>query len=646
MRARGLIANTKVQRYLAAMFIAGALVLALGPLLFLSFAAVQTPSLITLAALNGLGWIGLAASLFNQKRILHAVRESITRVGFDVPTGDLSELVIEYTKQSTRYHRAAYAFRVNSSDRGAHLSRNLLRIVQLAYEELPAVAVELALYDEASGRWTQSIIVGTPSSFESQAALAAEEAKRIQRTKEFSPNATGQVIAKPVTLARTNFGVLRVELQKAVDFTNADRQVLNLLAAQGGLLLVDARFTQEILRMRNAEEETSRAKAGFLANLSHEIRGPLGVILSGVEVALEGMCGELTEEQREMLHMIKDSGDHLLDLVNDVLDYARIEAGKISATPVVLPVGPLLEDLTAVIRSQAHAKQHQLVLQDVEPNLGITCDKRHARQMLINFLTNAIKYTPEGGTVTVAATRCTSGKVKISVTDTGIGIPEEQQEKVFSAFERVDDTYANAQTGTGLGMPLTRRLAEVNKGTVGFESVAGEGSTFWLMLPASEVEQIAVDDHDDAPSTGSLGRGERILLVDRKHEMSEMTERYLDQQGFSVVRAASNVDILRATREQPVALALVDNDLAELSGVDIISVIRSMPSGASIPVVLLSSRAFAFDIAKYLQLGVDRCLSKPVSLREIAATVRSLLDNNTDIGVPDGVAPSDDEARL
>jgi signal transduction histidine kinase/ActR/RegA family two-component response regulator len=581
-----------------------------------------------LACLNALGWVGLLAIFLTQMRTIAAIKETIDRTGFETSESDLAEIVEQYTQESSRYHRAAYAFRLDSSTRGAELSQNLQRIVQLAFQELPAASVELSLYEEESGMWTQSLMIGLPTSFESQTALAAEEEKRTKFTKEYNLSSQAAVIAKPVTFARSTFGTLRVELLSGVECSESDRQVLNLLAAQGALMLVDARFTDEVIRMRRAGEESTRAKTGFLANLSHEIRGPLGIILSGVEISLEGLCGAIPEEQKEMLRMIQSSGNHLLDLVNDVLDYARVESGKISATPIDLALSPLLDDLTAVVRTQAEAKNHTLTLEEVAPELGISCDKRHARQILINFLTNAIKYTPEGGKITVTVSRPSVDSIKISVKDTGIGIPPEEQYKVFSAFERVDHEYANTQVGTGLGMPLTKRLAAINGGSVGFESEDGEGSIFWVTLPFAAVEHGKHEILAEDESLIAQGEGECILFVDTKDEMSELVERYLLKHNFEVVRASKPIELIQCLRTHPIRIVLVENDIAGFSGEEIISSIRATPGFGSVPIILLSSRAFVFDIARYLQLGVDRCLSKPVALREITANIRRLIDES------------------
>ncbi len=612
-----------------------AIVFAVLPLA-LSFAFELSRESEVIAQFASLAWLLVAVLLLRHRVILKTVSETSIAMGLPPKGGSLLEVIDSFAKQSARYHRANYALRLDRTKKGgAALGHDLSRIVNLAYQEVDALAVELSLFDEESGLWSQALAIGQPTCLEGQSMLDDEFdvttlTRSIRRREE--------VLLVPLRFAGTLFGALRVEFKPDANPTDSDVEVLELLAAQGGILLVDSRFTDEVLRLRKLGDETTRAKTGFLANLSHEIRGPLGIILNGAELSLEGLAGEVTDAQREMLQMIKESGDHLLDLVNDVLDFAKVEAGKIAATPVELSVKQVLDDICSVVRTQAMAKGHELTLEEIEPTLGMSCDKRHARQMLINFLTNAIKYTPDGGTITVSALRDSEGRVRISVQDTGIGIPEQEKPKVFGAFERVEDEYAKSQGGTGLGMPLTRRLAEVNSGKVGFDSVHGEGSTFWVELPALEIEARAEASEVDDEELSAQGQGERVLLVDLASSSRKMLERYLGEHDFVVSVAESASDVVRQIRDGEVELAVIENDIPELSGEQIVSTIRAMPKGAGVPIVLLSSKAFVFDIERFLKLGVDRCLSKPVSLGEIALTARRLIDENRNL---DEARPSD-----
>jgi len=576
-------------------------------------------------ALAAVGW-GAVAWLSQQSDEISKKLKS-TREAIGLSTGGLSLAANmgSLASEFERYHRAVTAFQGDSAGQRKELGESLRKIATLVYRELGANAVEMSLFDEVSRQWSQAMVIGAPRSVNSQAMLAAAAEARERQILSFD---NYQVVVMPVMFAGKVFGALRVEIPGAQRPGKSDIEMIHLYAVQGAFALVDASFTDELLRLRRASEETVQAKTGFLANLSHELRGPLGIILNGVELMHDGLCGPISEQQQETLRMVKDSGEHLLDLVNDVLDYAKVEAGKIVPKVVQISVHDLLEDLTAVIRTQAVEKGHQLELLKVDKSLGMLCDKRHARQMLINFLTNAVKYTPQGGKITVSAVRISGNKVKISVSDTGIGIPENQREKVFSAFERVEDKYALTQIGTGLGMPLTRRLAEVNGGTTNFESEVGKGSTFWIVLPAVEIESHATPQTESVTNVLPQGNGESILLIDHDAATRQMLGTYLEKQGFAIHQAKSGSEVFKILRERPVELAVVESDMPDLPGEEMVAAIRSSPNAAGVPIILLSSKAFVFDIERFLKLGVDRCLSKPVTLSEVAVTVRRLIDES------------------
>jgi signal transduction histidine kinase/ActR/RegA family two-component response regulator len=611
-----------VLRY--SLFTLGALAsIVLGLLPVLIFASAQSNQMAILASFGCLGWLTAGMLLMRQRQIFSSVRNAIDTIGLADIEGSLTEVIETFSREYSRFHRASYSLRSEGYSRASNLSSNLKRIVELAYTELPAASVELSLFDEESELWSQSLLVGNPTSYYAQSLMVDSMESATREAISDIEGAT--IVVEPLRFAGTTFGVLRIEIKRGAKLGSNDLQVLKLLAAQAGISLVNSRFTEEVLRMRQLGDETMQAKTGFLANLSHELRGPLGIILNGVELAMEGLCGEISDPLREMLRMIKGSGDHLLDLVNDVLDYAKVEAGKVKASPTDLPVRDLLEDLCAVVRTQAMAKGHDLKLDSVDSGLGVRVDKRHVRQMLINFLTNAVKYTPNGGNIVVWAEKLPDGRAKISVKDSGIGIPASQHSKVFGAFERVEDSYAQSQSGTGLGMPLTKRLAEVNDGSVGFESAPEKGSTFWLVLPSVECTEYSTEDIEDVEFSIS-GDGDTILLVDHNEETRSMLEQYLSKHGFSVLQATSGSQVMKLLREHRVDLAVIENDLPDLPGEEMVAAIRGNPHATSMPIILLSAKAFVFDIERFLKLGVDRCLSKPVSLAEVAITSRRLID--------------------
>ena len=403
-----------------------------------------------------------------------------------------------------------------------------------------------------------------------------------------------------------------------------ERELARIIALQAGLALLNAEYAEEMRRMKQSAQESTKAKTGFLANLSHEIRGPLGIISNAVELVLDGLCGAITEPQKETLSMARTSSAHLLELINDVLDYAKVESGKMTPKTEHVLLSEILKDIAAVVRKQAESKHHRLVVQPVTEALAIACDRRHLRQMLINLLTNAIKYTPDGGVITMWAERAPAGKIRIIVRDTGVGIALADRDKVFSAFERIENAYAMEQVGTGLGMPLTKRLAEVNGGTIDFNSTPGKGSEFFLLFPSVVYDPAAVTAKGTLDARVS-GRGEMLLLVESDNAERVLLEKFLTSLGFKVLAAPGTAVALELLREQSVQLAVIDNETVDRGAV--IPLLHKSGGGREVPVVLLSSKAFTFDVEEALGAGVARCLSKPVSLGELALTCRMLIDS-------------------
>lgn len=581
-----------------------------------------------LHSIGAVGWL-VASVLFSIRvSLAKKLEKSFTRSHFKSDSPFFEQRLAEFADQTTSLHEASAGLILERfQNKGTQdLSEHLLKIASLAYHRFDANAVELSLYDRTSGLWSQAFVIGEPSSPNTQAMLSDGATTDLLET--IGDNGQ-RVIKQKMEFSGSNFGSLRVEIPKTRSISSQDRRLLSLLGLSGAMLLVDAQFNKELLRLRSANEDSIKAKTGFLANLSHEIRGPLGVILNGVELTMDGLCGPVTETQVETLQMIKDNGDHLLDLVNDVLDYAKVSAGKISAKPIPLSVQEILDDLSTLVRSQAQAKGHTLKVTPVDSNMTVLCDRRHLRQIMINFLTNAIKYTPDKGEVVLGAEVEGSDRIRIWVRDSGVGIPEEARGNVFGAFERVDNKYSMGQVGTGLGMSLTKKLAEVNSGSVDFESTVGEGSRFWISLPlASEVEASEEDSSGDEVREVN-GNGDSILLVDHMDETRDMYKRYLENVGFKVFAAASGRDVLKIVREEELNLAVIENDMPDIGGEDLVLALRANPRVAKMPTIVISSKAFVFDIEHLLKMGVDRCLSKPIELSELARNCRRLIDNNT-----------------
>jgi signal transduction histidine kinase len=251
------------------------------------------------------------------------------------------------------------------------------------------------------------------------------------------------------------------------------------------IALVDTFATQGAIAIQNVQ--TSRAleiasghKSEFLASMSHELRTPLNAVIGFSDVLLERMFGELNERQEEYVRDIRDSGRHLLDLINEILDLSKVEAGRMELEPTSVSLPELLEQGLALVRESA-ARQRLTVGLDVAPEVGIVwADLIKLKQVVVNLVTNAVKFTPEGGRVDVAA-RLEGDDVVVTVRDTGVGIAEADQARIFEAFQR-GDRRASTE-GTGLGLTLSKRFVELHGGRVWLESTLGEGSTFGFAIP-------------------------------------------------------------------------------------------------------------------------------------------------------------------
>lgn len=580
--------------------------------------------------LNLVGWSLILAFFFAHEDLHRSIKKTARELGIDTRFKSLERLLAHLIREVDRKNRA---FSVNLVERRItskeELSRTLERIVATAYNLLQAESSELALFDRESGLYHSSFVLGKPFSRSAQAMLSgAVEGDEMRPQPE--------VLIQPIAFAGRVHGSLRVGLKRGSLPSSSDQEIVRLLAIQGSLAIINAQYTEQLLKMTSASEETVRAKTGFLANLSHELRGPLGIMLNAVELVLDGLCGPVNDDQLETLQMVKSNGSHLLELINDVLDYAKVESGRITPHPTEVLLGDLLVDISNVVRSQADAKGHKLELKKSDEVCAISCDRRHLRQMLINLLTNAIKYTPDGGTITLWVERAPGNKIKINVKDTGVGIERADRHRVFSAFERIEHSYSINQMGTGLGMPLTKRLAEVNSGTIDFSSKPGEGSHFWLLFPAIDYDpSMQVSEESESTVEHARGNREVILLAEKDDGERSMIARYLTHIGFRICEARSKAEAMNLLRNESVDLAILDNAVADNQDDDLVSAIRESGKNASLPVILVSSRAFVFDIEKYLKSGVDRCLIKPIELRKLGVIARELIDGTFEGAVVD-----------
>jgi signal transduction histidine kinase len=329
---------------------------------------------------------------------------------------------------------------------------------------------------------------------QSLVARAARERKavivnNVNSEPGFLPNPllleTRAEMAVPMTVGDRLLGVFDVQSKSEDGFSEEDANIYVTLATQVGVALQNARLYVEQAATLTQLRELDRLKSSFLANMSHELRTPLNSILGFTDVIMEGLDGPLTEHMDADLRLIQKNGQHLLHLINDVLDMAKIEAGRMNLNPESFKAAEVMEEVTSITSTLASEKNLSLFIDEhADREVKIYADRTRLRQVLINLVNNSIKFT-EQGSVVLNVSPMDSSRVLITVKDTGIGIPHEKLEAVFQEFTQVDTSTTRKVGGTGLGLPISRRLVEMHGGRLWADStgIPGEGSTFFVELP-------------------------------------------------------------------------------------------------------------------------------------------------------------------
>ena len=396
----------------------------------------------------------------------------------------------------------------------------------------------------------------------------------------------GNLVDIPEETIQTNNKGARILHTKKIPILDAAGEPAFLLGISEDI--TEAKKTQEaLLQAQEEAERANRVKSQFLASMSHELRTPLNAILGFSELLNDDATGRFDEAtRRRFLDQIHSSGVHLLQLINDILDLSKVEAGQMELQLQAVELRRLIDEARATVEPLAQGKAISLNV-DPGPELHLIADPAKLKQMLLNLLSNAIKFTPDGGRIQIRGRQVDSW-AEIAVSDTGIGIAAEDLGRLFTEFQQLDAGPARQQEGTGLGLALTRRFAELHGGQVSVESAPGKGSTFTLRLPLEAKALRAPARHEPHSVTASDLSRPLVLVVDDNPQAAEILARTMGAGGFRIKVAHTGTEALTMARDlKPVAITL-DILLPEVDGWEVLNRLKADEATRNIPVIVVS----------------------------------------------------------
>jgi PAS domain S-box-containing protein len=429
---------------------------------------------------------------------------------------------------------------------------------------------------------------------------------------------TQSEVAIPLKVGGRVLGVIDIQSKQAQAFTPDDLSVLQSLADQVAVAINNATLYDESQELIKTLKEVDQLKSQFLANMSHELRTPLNSIIGFSRVILKGIDGPVTEMQQQDLTAIYNSGQHLLGLINDILDLARIEAGKMELNFEEVHLSEMVHSVFSTAKGLVKEKPIKLVEQVPADMPTVRGDTMRVRQVLLNLISNASKFTDEGSiTVETRVQKAPNGKLEalVNVLDTGPGISAEGQEKLFKAFSQVDGSATRKSGGSGLGLSICANLVQLHGGRIGVTSKEGVGSTFWFTIPLFKqpVEEIPADK-------------KVVLAIDDDPQVISLYERYLNPQGYHVVPLTEPAKALERVKElKPFAVTL-DIMMPNIDGWTVLTEIKSDPATRDIPIIICS---IVEQTDKGFNLGAADYLVKPILEEDLVHSLDRLNKHGT-----------------
>lgn len=386
---------------------------------------------------------------------------------------------------------------------------------------------------------------------------------------------------------------------------------------------------QNLLNAKELAEKSLKVKETFLANMSHEIRTPMNGIIGMIDLLAST---HLDVEQREYVETVKKSSQTLLNILNDILDLSKIEAGKMKLRKIPLRLKSVLEKLVGLYTQQAKSNQINLYYQidNALPEF-LKADETRLLQVLSNLTSNAIKFTEPGGTVSIHMVLDDekSKRIKVKVKDSGIGIPDEQARNLFKNFSQLDNSSTKTFAGTGLGLSISKQLTKLMGGDIGMKSSPGMGSTFWFTFLYDEVDEDEIAEISNTEEINEENIEDffgdvkpRILLVDDNQINRQVAGQILKKAGCMVTMAASGRDAIRILEDNTYHLIFMDIQMPEMDGVETTQEIRKLQLDRGVPIIAMTAYSMKEDRGKFLSAGLDDYLAKPITAQALIAKVK------------------------
>jgi len=518
-----------------------------------------------------------------------------------------------------------HAFAFDGAHLGTVVIESDLAEVWTRLQRYALIALGVLLASSVVAYWTSSrlqrVITGP-------VLHLVETADAVSTRRDYSVRAAAQGRGELGLLIRT-FNHMLDQIQERDAALQRARDDLELQVDQRTkdlqVEIAERKVLEEELRRKNAEleqqsrrvQEATRLKSEFLANMSHELRTPLNAIIGFAELMHDAKVGPVSAAHKDCLSDILTSSRHLLQLINDVLDLSKVEAGKMEFRPEAVDLANLVKEVKDILRSLS-ARKRIAITADVDPGLGeVVVDPGKLKQVLYNYLSNALKFTPEGGQVTVRACREDTERFRLEVEDTGIGIRSEDLPRLFVEFQQLDASTAKSYPGTGLGLALTKRIVEAQGGRVGVRSTPGEGSLFFAVLPRwtgalHEAER-------PRPAGHGLPGSATILVVEDDTKERRWLVDTLSGGGYAVDVATTGREALERCKERAFDAITLDLLLSDMGGWDVLKALRSAGPNLKTPTIVVTVVAEKGIAAGY---AIHDYLVKPVGAEQLLASLQ------------------------